>query len=169
MQRVMVIGPCGAGKSTVSHRLAALLDLPLTHLDKLHWKPGWTEGSKDDLRTALAPIVAQDRWLIDGNYGSTMDMRLARADTVVYLDYSIALCLWRAAKRVWQFNGETRPDMGEDCPERFDWEFFRYIANWNHQARPRTESLLAGSKARILRFETPKALEAWLTTLERDR
>ena len=169
MKRVMIIGPCGAGKSTLSHRLAELLDLPLHHLDKLHWKPGWVEGSKQDLRDALSAIIDQERWLIDGNYGGTMELRLTRADTVVYLDYPVWLCLWRAAKRVWQFNGQTRPDMGEDCPERFDWEFFRYIANWNHHARPRTEALLQGTDASILRFESPKALDAWLTELERDR
>ncbi|WP_233994319.1 topology modulation protein [Erythrobacter litoralis] len=153
----------------MSHRLAALLGLPLTHLDKLHWKPGWVEGTKEELLAALAPIITQDRWLIDGNYGSTMEMRLSRADTVVYLDYPIRLCLWRAAQRVWSLRGRTRPDMGEGCPERFDWAFFRYIAGWNHHARPRTEGLLRGTDARILRFETPQALDAWLAELERDR
>lgn len=162
----MVIGPCGAGKSTASHRIAASLSLPLYHLDKLHWSDGWVEGSKDELRTALDPIVASDSWLIDGNYGSTMEMRLARADTIVYLDYSIALCLWRAAKRVWQYCGRSRPDMAEGCPERFDLEFFRYIASWNSHAKPRSESLIAGSDARILRFKNPRQLDQWLSKLE---
>lgn len=168
MQRVLVIGPCGAGKSTASHRIAAALGLPLYHLDQLHWKPGWVEGSKEELGAALAPILVQDRWIIDGNYGSTMEQRLERADTVIYLDYPIYLCLWRAAKRVWTFRGKTRPDMAEDCPERFDLEFFRYIANWNHHARPRTEALLAGSEGRVHRFIHPRAFEEWLVQLEKD-
>lgn len=162
----MVIGPCGAGKSTASHKIAAALSLPLHHLDKLHWSDGWVEGSKDELHRALAPIVASDSWLIDGNYGSTMEMRLTRADTIVYLDYSIALCLWRAAKRVWQYRGRSRPDMAKGCPERFDLEFFRYIASWNSHARPRTENLITGSGVRILRFKNPRQLDQWLSKLE---
>jgi adenylate kinase family enzyme len=124
------------------------------------------EGSKDELRTALAPIVASDCRLIDGNYGSTMEARLKRADTVVYLDYPITLSLWRAAKRVWFYRGRSRPDMAEDCPERFSFEFFLYIANWNRRARPRTENLLNGSEARILRFKKPQQLDRWLLNLE---
>jgi adenylate kinase family enzyme len=166
MQRVIVIGPCGAGKSTASHRIATALGLPIYHLDKLHWSAGWVEGSKDELRAALAPIVASDCWLIDGNYGSTMEARLKRADTVVYLDYPITLCLWRAAQRVWFYRGRSRPDMAEDCPERFNFEFFWYIANWNRHARPRTENLLKASEARILCFKKPQQLDRWLSNLE---
>ena len=169
MQRVMVIGPCGAGKSTLARRLADTLQLPVTHLDRLHWQPGWVEGSKDELHQALKPVLAQERWLIDGNYGSTMAPRLARADTVIYLDYPIRLCLWRAARRVWTYRGRSRPDMTEGCPERFDREFFQYIATWNFHARPRTEGLLRQTDARILRFRNPRALDAWLDSLESER
>ncbi len=166
MQRLMVIGPCGAGKSHCSHRLSAALQLPLFHLDQLHWKPGWVEGSKHELREALEPILAQERWVIDGNYASTMEPRLARADKVIYLDYPIPLCLWRAARRVWQYRGVSRPDMSPDCPERFDPAFFHYIAIWNRKARPRTERLLEESRANVLRFKSPRSLDIWLNQLE---
>ena len=166
MQRLIVIGPCGAGKSTASRRLAELMHMPLFHLDKLHWNAGWVEGSKDELREALTPILAQDRWIIDGNYGSTMEQRLARADTIVYLDYPIPICFWRALKRVWQSHGKTRPDMAEGCPERFDFEFFHYITMWNWKARPRTERLLTGHEDKVHRLKNPAALESWLNNLE---
>ncbi|GAA4037908.1 P-loop NTPase family protein [Parerythrobacter jejuensis] len=164
----MVIGPCGAGKSTVSRRLAKLLELPLHHLDRLHWEAGWIEGSQDELRAALAPILAADRWLIDGNYGSTMEARLARADAVIYLDYPTLLCLWRAARRVFEYRGRSRPDMTEGCPERFDYEFFRYIFNWNTGPRVRTEALLQGHETKVLRFGNPTELERWLGKLENE-
>ncbi|WP_284125389.1 P-loop NTPase family protein [Parerythrobacter aestuarii] len=167
MERVLVIGPCGAGKSTASRRIAAVLALPLHHLDRLHWKAGWVEGSKEELHELLAPILAEDRWIIDGNYGSTMQQRIVRSDAVIYLDYPVSLCLWRAAKRVWRFRGRTRPDMTEGCPERFDFAFFLYIANWNRHARPRTEALLAGSEGKVHRFTSPRAMEDWLVKLER--
>jgi len=162
----MVIGPCGAGKSTVSRTLGEMLSVPVYHLDRLHWKAGWVEGSQEELREELSPIIAQDHWLIDGNYGSTMELRLTRADTVIYLDYPIRLCFWRALKRVWQFRGKTRPDMTEGCPERFDLDFFLYIAMWNWNAKPRTERLLRRQEDKVHRIKNPDMLKQWLDNLE---
>lgn len=166
VNRALVIGPCGAGKSTASHRIARVSGLPLYHLDKLHWRPGWVEGSTDELNEALLPIIDQERWLIDGNYGSTLKTRLARADTLIYLDFPVRLCLWRALKRVWNFRGRSRPDMAEGCPERFDLDFFLYILKWNRNARPRTERLIQDFDGTLLRFRKPLDLEIWLTKLE---
>lgn len=166
MQRVMIIGPCGAGKSTLSFKLAEKLDLPLFHMDKLNWLPGWVDGGNDRVRAELAKILPHDRWLIEGNYGSTMAMRLERADTVVYLDFPIRLCLWRLAKRIVGGYGRTRPDMTEDCPERFDWEFITYVMGWNFGPKPRTEAALSGFDGNIIRLESPKQLELWLARLE---
>ena len=87
MQRVLVIGSPGAGKSTLSHALAARTGLPLHHLDRMFWLSGWIERDRDEGRAVLKQVLAQDRWIIDGNYGSTLPLRIARADTVVWLDY----------------------------------------------------------------------------------
>ncbi len=166
MQRVLVIGPCGAGKSTAAVELARRLDLPLHHLDRLHWCEGWVEGSRDELRAALAPILAGERWLIDGNYGGTMAERVERADTVVYLDYPTWLCLWRALRRVWRYRGEARPDMAPGCPERFDWRFLLYILTFRGGPRRRTEARLAGHERKVLRFTRPRDLRRWLDSLD---
>ncbi len=166
MQRVMIIGPCGAGKSTVSHVLAARLNLPLVHMDQLNWQPGWVDAGNDRLRGLLAVEVAKDRWLIEGNYASTMDMRLKRADTIVYLDYPLPLCLWRLVKRIVTTYGRTRPDMAEDCPERFDAEFLLYVIRWNRGPRQRTEALLRGLEERVIRLKKPRALADWLATVK---
>ena len=165
MQRVIVIGPCGAGKSTSAVELGRLLDLPVHHLDRLHWREGWVESSREELEAAVAPILAGERWLIDGNYGGTMAARLERADTVVYLDYSIWLCMWRALTRVLRFRGRTRPDMAPGCPERFDSAFFLYIFNWNRGPRLRTEAKLMGHEAKVKRFRRPRQLRAWMDSL----
>ena len=165
MRRVLVIGPCGAGKSTAATELGRLLDLPVHHLDQLHWREGWVESSREELEAVLAPILASERWLIDGNYGGTMAARLERADTVVYLDYPTWLCLWRALKRVLRFRRQVRPDMAPGCPERFDPEFFRYILTFNCGPRLRTEAKLMGHEAKVMRFRRPAQLRVWMDSL----
>jgi adenylate kinase family enzyme len=167
MQRVLVIGPCGAGKSTAAVELGRLLELPVHHLDRLHWRAGWVESSRAELLEELAPILAGDRWLIDGNYGGTMGERLERADTVVYLDYPTWLCLWRAFERFRRYRGRSRPDMTPGCPERFDPAFFRYIFTFRRGPRRRTEERLRAHDHKVLRFTRPRALRRWMDRLGR--
>ena len=165
MRRVLIIGPCGAGKSTLSHQLAERLKLPLFHMDQLNWKPGWVESSSAELEAKLAAVVAGDAWLIDGTYGGTLAQRLSRADTVIYLDYPISLCVMRLLRRIRIWRGRTRPDMTEGCPERFDLGFFIYLLRWNSGPRLRTENRLNGHEAKVIRIKDPTALDAWLASL----
>ena len=161
MRRVLIIGPCGSGKSTLARDLAPRLGLPLVHMDQLGWQAGWVETGKAELNARLADVVAQDEWLIEGNYGSTLAPRLARADTVIYLDFPIPLCLGRLVKRVATHRGRSRPDMPEGCPERFDASFFWYVLNWNSGPRVRTEAKLAGYAGELIRLADPRALADW--------
>lgn len=165
MQRILVIGSPGAGKSTLARDIAARTDLPLFNLDRIFWLPGWTERDRDEGRAELANVLAQDRWIIDGNYGSSLPMRIARADTVVWLDYPTHLCLIRAIKRWWPYRGHTRPDMTEDCPERLDIEFLIYILTFRGAWQHRNRAALAGFQGQILRFNTPQATAGWITGL----
>lgn len=162
MQRILVIGSPGSGKSTLSHELAKRTGLPLYHLDRMFWLPGWIERDRAEGRAELKGVLAQDRWIIDGNYGSTLPMRIARADTVVWLDYSTALCLGRALRRWWTYRGQSRPDMTEGCPERLDGEFLLYILNFRRAWRERNATALAGFDGMILRFGSPAETAAWL-------
>ena len=165
MQRVLVIGPCGAGKSTLAIELAQKLGLPVFHMDQLNWRPGWVESSKHEIREKLADIVATDRWLIDGTYGGTLAERLVRADTVIYLDYPIRLCIARLLRRIWTYRGRSRPDMTEGCPERFDLGFLFYLMRWNSGPRLRMEAKLKGHEDKIIRLRSPDELENWLASL----
>ncbi len=165
MQRILIIGPCGAGKSTLARELGALLDLPIFHIDQLNWQPGWVEGTKDELRAKLATISATDRWLIDGTYGGTLAERLPRADTVVYLNYPVSLCVKRLLQRIWTWRGRSRPDMPEGCPEQFDLAFLWYVLRWNAGPGPRLESRLRGYEDKVIRLRSPAALHQWLGAL----
>lgn len=167
MQRVLVIGSPGAGKSTLSHVIASRTGLPLHHLDRMFWLPGWVERDRDEGRALLAEVLAQDRWIIDGNYGSTLPLRVARADTVVWLDYPTMLCLWRVVRRWWRWRGRARPDMTEGCPERLDAEFLWYVFRFRAAWRERNRHALAGFTGTILRFETPAETEQWVAMLAR--
>jgi adenylate kinase family enzyme len=165
VQRVLVIGPCGSGKSTLARDLASRIDLPLFHMDQLNWKPGWVESSKDQIREKLFVITATNRWIIDGTYGGTLAERLERADTVIYLDFSIRLCVMRMLRRVWTYRGRARPDMTEGCPERFNLEFLIYLMRWNSGPKLRLEARLKGYEEKIIRLKSPDALERWLDLL----
>ena len=131
MNRIMIIGCGGAGKSTLAHRLHKILGLPIYHLDQVYWKPGWIEPERPEWMAAADEVTAHPEWIIDGNYGSTMDARIERADTIVYLDMSTWKCLYRITKRIWQYRGTSRPDMTEGCPERLDLEFYHYVLTFN--------------------------------------
>lgn len=136
MKKTMIIGCGGAGKSTLSNQLHQLSGVELIHLDQFFWEPGWVEVSKDKWVEVNKTILQKEQWIIDGNYGSTMDMRLAVADTIVFLDTPTLLRLYRIIKRWWQYRGQSRPDMTVDCPERISFEFLHYILLYNKTRRP---------------------------------
>jgi adenylate kinase family enzyme len=142
MKRVLVIGICGAGKSTFARALAARTGLPLIHLDKEFWQPGWVERQRSAWRQRVVEIAAGERWIMDGNYAGSLDLRLPRADTVIWFDYPTSVCLGRVLWRVMSTYGQVRYDMAEGCPERLDAGFLRYVCTFNAKERPQSVAAL---------------------------
>jgi adenylate kinase family enzyme len=137
MRRVMVVGCSGAGKSTFSRRLAEATGLPRVELDNAYWRPGWTMPPKDEWLAKVVELCAEPTWILDGNYTSSLHIRLPHADTVIWLDYPRLVCIRRVLARITQDYGRTRNGLPEGCPERFDLEFLRYIWNFNAKNKPR--------------------------------
>jgi adenylate kinase family enzyme len=135
VNRVIIIGCGGSGKSTLSRILSEKINLPVVHLDKLFWKEGWINISKEEFDILLNKELKKEKWIIDGNYDRTLKERLKRCDTIIYLDYPRRTCLLGVVKRVISSYGRTRLDMAAGCPERFDFEFMKWIWNFNKKHR----------------------------------
>jgi adenylate kinase family enzyme len=140
MKRIMVVGSAGAGKSTFSDELGARTGLPVVHLDERFWKPGWVETPSDEWREVQGRLVAGDRWILDGNYSATIDVRMPRADTVILLDIGRVRCVSRVVRRTVRHRGAARTAAG--CPDRFDWSFIRHFV-WTYPTRSRPKVLAA--------------------------
>lgn len=136
MQRIAVIGSGGAGKSTVARELGERLGLPVVHLDQIFWRPGWQALPLAEWQAQHAELCAETQWVQDGNYGSTMDHRLAACDAVVFLDLPWWRCLYRVMRRRIRYAGRSRPDMSPQCPERLNWSFFHWIISYPFIKRP---------------------------------
>ncbi|TNV68027.1 hypothetical protein [Trichococcus shcherbakoviae] len=171
MKRIVVIGCSGSGKSTFSRKLQQVMGNPLHHLDKLYWLPGWELRSDVEQDRIQKELVKEDSWIIDGNYQRSLPIRLERADTVFFFDYPRRLCLYRALKRIVSNRKRTRPDMGEGCPERFDWEFMKFIWNFKKNNRPGLISLLDQAPAGIAiqHFRRPREARDYLRALEEQK
>ena len=140
MERVAIVGSGGAGKSTFARQLGDRTGLPVVHLDRHFWQPGWVETPREEWRLRQAEMFAADRWIADGNYGGTFDERFSRADTVIVLGLPRLTCLAGALQRSALNRGKEV--QADGCPERFQLAFFRWIWNYERDSRPRLEAAL---------------------------
>ena len=142
MQRVLVIGSGGSGKSTVAAQLGELLNLEVHHLDKFFWSAGWVKPEPDEWIKTVTDLIERDSWVMDGNYSGTLELRLRKCDTIVFLDLPRVLCLWRIVKRFLLYRNRNRPDVAEGCPEKLDFEFVSWVWNYPRRSRPKVIKLL---------------------------
>ena len=169
MDRVLVIGCSAAGKSTVSREMGRLLGVEVIHLDKVLWRPGCQLIPPEEEPGVVRSLLDRPAWIMDGNYVVSLPMRLAAADTVIVVDFSRLRCLARAVKRLFQYRGQTRPDMGEGCPEQLNLKFFRWIWNYPRRERPKLLGQLDqhARHARVVFLRNPKDVKHWLEEVRR--
>ena len=149
MKRILVIGSGGAGKTTFAKHLSKKLSLPLTHLDAHFWNPGWTKTPTEEWNQIVHELCSKSEWVMDGNFASSLDIRLKRADTVIFLDFGRVLCTYRAFKRFFLNIGKVRDDMGAGCKEHLDLEFLKWVWNFPINSRPRIISALNNRTAPV--------------------
>lgn len=138
MQRVLIIGGNGSGKTTMACTLAQRTGLPLVHLDKLYWTDNWVPRDRADFLALLTDELEKPAWILDGNMRRTLPQRLAYCDTVIYLDFPGWRCFWGVLCRLVRYSGRVRPDMGAGCVEQFDaraWRFLWSTLSFNRKNR----------------------------------
>jgi adenylate kinase family enzyme len=167
MRRVLVIGCAGAGKTSFARKLAAKIGLPLIHLDFHFWRPGWELPDGSDWRRQVAALAAAPEWIMDGNYSNSYDLRMPRADTLIWLDYPRGLCMRRVLWRTLTGYGRVRPDLPEQCPERLDFPFLRYVWEFSVRHRPRIVDALEkfGGHLRVIRLADDRDGDRFLATV----
>lgn len=165
MKRVAVIGSGGAGKSTFSRELSQILGLPLIHLDRHYWKPGWVETPIEEWRVLQSELIAGDLWIVDGNYNRTFDIRFARADTVIVLAISRYRCLLRAFTRM--LRNRSKCIQAEGCPERFDFSFYQWIWHFPREDFAKIDASLDahGESLNVIELTSSRQVRSFLKSL----
>ena len=148
-KRIMVVGSGGAGKSTFVRELGIITGLPVIHLDRDYWQSNWVPTPTAEWRRNVGDFASRDQWIIDGNYGSTLTVRVERCDALVFFDFGRLTCLWGATTRAVVQRGKRRPDMGEGCFERFDWTFLRWIWGYSTTSRPKVLHTIQEARSHV--------------------
>lgn len=163
MEKVIIIGCPGSGKSTFGRKLKSITDLPLYHLDMMFWNDDRTTVTKELFVERLKKTMSNSKWIIDGNYSSTMEMRIKECDTVFFLDYPTNVCIEGIESR----KGQPRSDMPWIENENTDKDFINFVKQYNLESRPKVISLLEKySTKNIIIFKTRTESEEYLSLLK---
>jgi adenylate kinase family enzyme len=171
-QRISVVGTTGSGKTTLARQISQRLAIPHVELDALHWQPNWTEVSLDIFRDRTEQALSSNRWVVDGNYSKVRDIIWSRADTVVWLDYTLPVIMTRLLRRtfrrvvlqeeLWSGNRETL-QLALSRDSILLWALRTY------KKRRREYPILFEqpdyAHLKVVHLRSPKTTNAWLSSL----
>ncbi len=149
-------------------KLGALWRLPVVHLDKLFWNPGWVAKSAYEFNRRIEEVLSEEAWIIDGNYGNTLPLRLERCQLVIYFDMPRLVSLGGSLKRALKNRGKTRADMGDGCPERFNWAFIKYAWNFKRDKSERNKFIVTSSGKPVVWLRSRREVKRYLRDLARE-
>ena len=163
MKKVIVIGCSGSGKSTFARKLSLKTGLPLYYLDMIWHKPDKTTLSEEEFDKRLKNLLLKDRWIIDGNYQRTLEMRLKECDTVFFLNIPTEICLQGAKSRI----GKKRIDLPW-LETEFDEEFRQWICGYPEKQLPEIIGLLQkyGKDKQVIIFKSREEADKYLKTVD---
>ncbi|MDQ2809268.1 MAG: AAA family ATPase [Chloroflexota bacterium] len=169
-QRIVVVGSSGSGKTTLARRLAQQRGIPHVELDALHWEPNWTEAPVEVFRDRVTVALAGPTWVMDGNYSRVRDISWGRADTVIWLDYSLPRILWQLIRRTLH-RAVTREELWSGNRESLrrslisrDSILFWMLTHYGTIRRRYRQALTDPQYAHIhiIRLRSPRATERWI-------
>jgi adenylate kinase family enzyme len=167
MNKIALIGSGGSGKSTMAAKMGEKLNIKVWHLDRLLWKPNWTPTNREEQNQILEELIRKENWIIDGNYNSTLDIRLKAADTIIFLDLPRYICVFRVFKRMVKYRNQTRPDMREGCNEKVDFKFLKWVWDYPINKRPNVLAKLEklAQDKNVIILKSPREVDRFLDRL----
>ncbi len=173
MQRVAVVGNTGSGKTTMAERIAAKLSCPHFELDSVFWQPGWRELDREVFRERVRCTLDGDTWTVDGNYRQVRDIIWSRADTVVWLDYSLPVVMWRLVRRTFRrassrelLWGTNRENLWEHFFTRKSLFLYALKTHGRHRREyPGFFAMPEYAHLKLVHLHSPREADAWLRTV----
>jgi len=166
MERILIIGGNGAGKSTFSYALAEKRKLPLIHIDRIYWYGSWQVTPQEEFQRRVLEEARKPRWIIEGNNVRSLAQRLEHADTVFWFDFPPIVCVKNILLREWKYRGRARPDMPATCISQLQAGFLRSAWNFNRKNRSAIRHLLESwPDIRVIRFTNRRQVKKYLKAI----
>lgn len=164
--RICIVGGPGSGKTTLSNILSEIYNIPVIHIDGIHHLANWKIRDKLERDNIILSYLEKDKWVIDGNYSSTIIERFKKAELIIWLDYSTFMLLKGVIKRFLKNVNKEREDI-PGCKEKFDFKFLKQVLRYNKNKRHIIlDNLATIPKDRVLIFNNQKDLNNWIKNLQ---